>query len=180
MDAIYITDNGTTIGISYNDLIKYHGRSYTAGVAMAYKMMELAFDKLGFSKVISRERLEFRIAVNGPGIIDAIEMVSRAKTHSALTVDQNIASDLDAPDAADGQGGKYYFEVIHNGEKILLTLKSGLIPGEFIDISNKYHAGTITCDEKIRLKELKEYLAESIMNTPSAELFHVSKPSVSQ
>ena len=119
MDAIYITDNGTTIDISYNDLIKYHGRSYIAGVAMAYKMMELAFDKLGFSGEISREKLEFRIAVNGPGIIDAIEMVSRAKTHGALTVDQNIASDLDAPDAADGQGGKYYFEVIQDRKSVV-------------------------------------------------------------
>ena len=175
MDAIYITDNETTISISYNDLIKYHGRSYIAGVAMAYKMMGLAFDKLRSGGTISREKLEFRIAVNGPGIIDAIEMVSRAKTRGALMIDQSIASGLDAPDAADGQGGKYYFEIIHNGEKIILTLKSGLIPGEFIDISNKYHAGTITCDEKILLKELKELLAESIMNTPSTDLFYVSR-----
>ena len=180
MDAIYITDNGTPLSINYNDLIKYHGRSYIAGVAMAYKMMQLAFGKLGSGETISREKLEFRIAVNGPGIIDAIEMVSRAKTRGTLKIDQNIASRLDAPDAADGQGGKYYFEIIHNEDMILLTLKKGLIPSEFIDISNKYHAGTITCDEKIRLKELKELLAESIIHTPPADLFYVSKPSTSQ
>ncbi len=174
MEAIHITDNGTSISINYNDLIKYHGRSYIAGVAMAYKMMELAFGKLSFGKELSREEVEIRIAVNGPGIIDAIEMVTRAKTRGALTVNQSIASKIDAPDAADGHGGKYYFEVIHHGEKICLTLKNSLIPGEFIHISNKYHAGTITCDEKIRLKELKEQLAEIILNTPLNDLFYVS------
>lgn len=172
-DGICVTDHGTNITIGYDDLLKYHGRTYIAGVAMAYKLMELAVAKFSEHAVISRENIKLSIGVNGPGIIDAIEMITRAKSHDRLTVDQKIAADIDAPDAADGQGGKYYFEMVYCGRKLCFALKHGIIPSEFIDISYKYHAGSITYEETIRLKELKEAIASFIMGVPAADLFTV-------
>jgi len=173
--AISVKDNGTIIQISYDDILKYHGRSFIAGAALAYKMMEMVFDIIPAPEVLSREQIEFCIGVNGPGIIDAIEMVTRAKTQGRLTVDQNIAKWVDAPEAADGHGGKYYFEVICRGEKFCLTLKQGIIPEEFIAIANKTHDGSITTREADRLKELKEEIAEFVMNATPSSLFHVCR-----
>jgi len=171
--GIYIKDDETAIHISYDDILKYHGRSYIAGVALAYKMMELAFDFFQVSELLSRKYIQFRIGVYGPGIIDAIEMVTRAKTHNRMIIDQNIAKYIDAPEAADGYGGKYYFEIFYRTRKISLSLKKGIIPQEFITISNKFHDGSITEGETIRLKELKEEIAGFIMKRVPADLFNL-------
>lgn len=172
-DAVCVRDKDTVIEISYQDMLKYHGRSYVAGVAMAFKLLELALAMLGGREGAARDDIRVVLGVNGPGIIDGIELVTRAATQGRLTVSQQIARDKDAPDAADGQGGKYYFEIACNGRRLCLALKHGLIPPEFIELSNKVHAGTITGREAARLQQLKEEIAVFLLGFPAAALFTV-------
>ncbi|MBT9172711.1 MAG: hypothetical protein DDT21_01097 [Syntrophomonadaceae bacterium] len=172
-DVICVRDQGTVIQVSHQEMLKYHGCSFVAGVAMAYKMLELALSCLAGGEIVPRDKIIIRLAVNGPGIIDGIEMVTRANTQGRLTVDQSIAIDKEAPDAADGVGGKYYFEVAYNGKKVSLTLKHGLIPSEFIELSHKVHAGTITSEEAIQLQKLKEEIAAFLMASAAGDLFTV-------
>jgi hypothetical protein len=172
-EVIIVRDQETIIPISYQEMLKYHGCSFVAGVAMAYKMLELALSCLSGGEIVSRDKISILLGVDGPGIIDGIEMVTRANTQGRLTVDPRIARDKDAPDAADGRGGKYYFEVICNEKKISLALKHGLIPSEFIDLSYKVHAGTITAEEAIQLQKLKEILADLLMASDPSDLFTV-------
>lgn len=171
--AIYVRDRETVIPVSYPEMLKYHGSTYVAGVAMAYKMLELALSSLAGEEVMPRDEISILLGVNGPGIIDGIEMVTRANTQGRLTVDQGMAFDKDAPDAADGAGGKYYFEVVCNGKKVSLTLKHGIIPSEFIELSYKVHAGTITSEEAIKLQKLKEEIAAFMMASAAGDLFTV-------
>ncbi|MCL4463704.1 MAG: hypothetical protein M1551_07760 [Firmicutes bacterium] len=90
-EAIYVKDQETVIAISYPEMLKYHGRAYLAGVAMAFKLLELALSILAGEEIIPRDKISILLAVNGPGIIDGIEMVTRANTHGRLTVDQMIS-----------------------------------------------------------------------------------------
>lgn len=170
-EAIYVRDQETVIAISYPEMLKYHGRAYVAGVAIAYKLLESALPSLAGKEIMPRDKISILLGVNGPGIIDGIEMVTRANTQGRLTVDQRIAFDKDAPDAADGKGGKYYFEVACKGKKVSLTLKHGLIPAEFIELSHKVYAGTITAEEAIKLQKLKEEIAAFLMASAAGDLF---------
>lgn len=170
-NPICVEDKDAIIQISYQDMLKYHGRTYIAGVTMAYKLLELALGRLVGQEIASRDKISVLLGVYGPGIIDGIEMVTRAGTKGRLTVDQRIACEKDAPDAADGQGGKYYFEVTYHGKTICLALKHDLIPPEFIELSYKVHAGKITSKEVLRLQQMKEEIALLLLACDSAELF---------
>ena len=72
-----------------------------------------------------------------------------------------------APDGV----GKYYFEVRYGEAKIGLAVKQGVIPEEFMELSRKIHAETITDAEKIRLQEVKEIMAAEIIVSPPEKLF---------
>lgn len=170
-NIIRVKDHDTVLHIAYQDMIKYHGRSFIAGVAIAFKLLELVTGRLG-GGVLCREKISVVLGVNGPGIIDGIEMATRAKSRGELSVDQRIAQDKDAPDAADGKGGRYYFEFTYNGQKMAVALKDGLIPQEFLILAAKTHDGTITVPQQDRLQQIKEELAELIMVREAAEIFN--------
>ncbi len=45
-NVLMVKDRGNVLQISYEDMIKYHGRFHIGGVAMAFKALELAFERL--------------------------------------------------------------------------------------------------------------------------------------
>jgi hypothetical protein len=152
-------------------MLQYHGRAFIAGVALAFKLLELVAARLADGELV-RGKLQVVLGVNGPGIIDGIEMATRARSHGALTVNQQIAQAEDAPDAADGQGGKYYFEFAYGEKKMTVILKEGLIPQEFLDLAYKTHAGTISVREAARLQQLKEEIAQLLMTMQAEAIFN--------
>ncbi|WP_312562372.1 [Fe-Fe] hydrogenase large subunit C-terminal domain-containing protein [Anaerospora sp.] len=169
-----IEDNGTVLDITYQNMVNYHGRSYIAGVAMAFKLLQRCLNSFAESNIASRDKFSILLGVNGPGIIDGLEMATRVKSQGRLRVDQQAVQDKDAPDAADGKGGKYYFEVTHGERKIILTLKHGLLPAEFIELAYQSHTGLLTDRDAQRLQQLKEEIAVFLMGTAAEDLFHVS------
>ncbi|WP_371377899.1 hypothetical protein [Sporomusa aerivorans] len=164
-------DHNTLLHITYEDMIKYHGRSFIGGVAMAYKLLELVSAVLTDGTLV-RGRFQIVLGVNGPGIVDGIEMATRAKTLGLLSIDQQIARDKDAPSAADGQDGKYYFIVTYAGRTMIVWLRHGLVPQEFLDLADKTHDGTITATETERLQHLKEEIAVFFIAREALSLFH--------
>lgn len=166
-----VKDHDTLLDIAYDDVIKYHGRTFIAGAAMAYKLLELVNDVLS-DGILVRDKFHIVLAVNGPGIIDSIEMATRARTRGAMSIDQRIACGKDAPAAADGQDGKYYFVVTYGERKLAVWLQHGLIPPEFLDLAAKTHDGSITELEMIRLQQLKEEIALLLISQEAESLFH--------
>lgn len=173
-NVISVKDHDTILHITYQDMIKYHGRSFIAGVAIAFKLMELVAYMLADGE-LCRDKISVTLAVNGPGIIDGIEMVTRAKSRGMLAVAQRIAQGKDAPDAADGEGGRYYFEFTYNGKNMAIFLKAGLITPEFLNLAAKTHNDTITVSEEKRLQQIKEELAELIMGKKARDIFNYIK-----
>lgn len=167
---LYVKDQETLLAITYDDIVKYHGRSFIAGAAMGYRLLELAAGAAG-GGILVRETFRIILGVNGPGIIDAVEMATRAATRGHLAVEQQIARDKDAPDAADGQGGKYYFKVTCGDRELSVWLRPGFIPPEFLHLAGKTHDGTITAAERARLQQLKEEIAVVLLSRPLQDLF---------
>nr|WP_092074465.1 hypothetical protein [Dendrosporobacter quercicolus]NSL49657.1 hypothetical protein [Dendrosporobacter quercicolus DSM 1736]SDM96400.1 hypothetical protein SAMN04488502_109111 [Dendrosporobacter quercicolus] len=169
--ALSIKDGNDLLTITYEDMVKYHGRQFIGGVALAYKLLELAFRVLTPGEPPVRDRISVILAVYGPGIIDGIEMATRALTRGALTIKPQLAAAQPAPDAADGQGGRYYFEIAYGDDKLMINLKSGLLPDEFIRLAYKTHDGTISEAEQLRLQELKEAIAQFLLRQKAEDLF---------
>ena len=170
-NAITIKDRDTVLDITYRDMLQYHGRFYIAGVAMAYKLLERIMLELPGSAIPSREAFSFTIAVNGPGIIDGLEMATRARSRGHLAVDAGIAANINAPDAADGKGGKYYFEIAYEQQKVAFKLKDNIIPPEFQALAHRSHDGTLDPAGASRLQTLKEEIAVFLTGADASMLF---------
>jgi hypothetical protein len=174
--VLCVKDRGIVLEIGFEDLLKYHGRFYIGGVALAFKLLELAFRELVPNAIPDREHIGFTsgLGLHGPGVIDAVEMVTRARTRGQLIINTDAVQDKPGIIAPDGVG-KYYFAIRYGDKNIGLAVKPGIIPDEFMELSRKVHAETITESEKIRLQEVKESLANQIVRSMPEDLFTVYK-----
>lgn len=166
-----VKDHDDLLEITYDDMIKYHGRSFIAGVAIAAKLLELVTMVLT-DGILVREHFHIVLGVNGPGIADGIEMATRAASGGRMSIDQNVSQGKDAPEAADGQNGKYYFVVTYEGRKMMVWLRHGLIPQRFLDLAAKTHDQTITAAETVYLQQLKEEIAARLIPMEAQRIFH--------
>ena len=174
VEKIRVKDNNDIIEITYDDLLKYHGKQMLGGVALAFKIMLMTFPKL-CDEVPERGNFSFYsgIGCNGRGIIDATEMVMRVKTYDQLRLDLEYAEDK-LGQVAPG-GGRYYFEIGYKEKLIKLYLKEGIIPEEFIAYSKLAHkckAENVPMKEadQERLLELRYALAQTIMDSRPEDL----------
>lgn len=172
MDVLKVSDRDIVLTISYEDMIKYHGRFNIGGVAIAFKVLELAFSKLSLEAVPAREKINFvsGMGMAGLGLIDGVEMVTRAWTRGRMIADDQLNTRLPALDLPDG--GKYYYEMEYEGKRIAMALKDGLIPEEFMVLTRKAKAATINPEEAYLLQAVKEDIAAALMSREPEELFN--------
>jgi len=175
LPKIRIKDGNAILNIGYEDLIKYHGYNMIGGVALAYKIMLWGIPKLT-DQVPERGKFYFYsgIGPGGQGVIDSVEMALRVKTYNSLGLDK--AWSMDKPGAYCPGGGHYYFEIGYDGKKLCLGVKDGIIPSEFITMSElagkKRQMGEVLTDEEITyLHRLRHELSEAVIATDSDELF---------
>lgn len=173
-EPLRVRDHGTELAIGFEDLVKYHGRRYIGGVALAYRLLEHGFRLLG-EPAPERERIGFLSGLGpaGEGVADAVEMATRARTRGSLVLDTSLVAEREAPEAPNG--GKYYFEVVVGDKRVGLALRPGLIPPEFVALSRKARREGLSPAEETRIQELKEGLAEFILQAPVEDLFEVCR-----
>lgn len=163
-------DRETLLRISYDDMVKYHGRFNIGGVAIAYQAIRLGFAKLSPDKIPQREETGFFSGMSGSGVLDGAEMVLRARTRGALTVDPALGAEA----ARDGGcRGRFYFEVRVGDKKTALALKSSFITDEFTALAKGFNENRLTPEEAKRLQVVKEDLAAAIMSVPAADVFDI-------
>jgi len=175
LPRISIRDGEAILQIGYEDLIKFHGYNMIGGVALAYKIMLWGIPKLT-DQVPQRGKFYFYsgIGPGGQGVIDAVEMVLRVKTHDRLGLDK--AYSMDKPGAYCPGGGHYYFEIGYENRKLCLGVKEGMIPAEFIRMSElagkRAQTGeTLTPEETAYLHRLRYQLSEAIIAADPDDLF---------
>ncbi|WP_426348506.1 hypothetical protein ACPWSR_12220 [Alloiococcus sp. CFN-8] len=174
-EKVVVKDNDDIIEITYEDILKYHGKQMIGGAALAFKIMLMTFPKL-CSEVPERGKFSFYTGIgqNGRGIIDAAEMVMRVKTHGQLRTDLEYSDDK-LGQIAPG-GGRYYFEIGYEDKLIKLYLKEGIIPEEFIrysKLSHKCKAENVPMKEEDmdKLLSLRKELANAIMASRPEDMF---------
>ncbi|WP_122639121.1 hypothetical protein [Romboutsia sp. Marseille-P6047] len=174
-EKVIVKDKNDIIEITYDDILKYHGREMIGGAALAFKIMLMTFPRL-CNEIPQRGRFSFYsgIGKNGRGIIDATEMVMRVKTHNNLRLDLAYSDDK-LGQVAPG-GGRYYFEIGYDDKLVKLYLKEGIIPEEFIaysKLSHKCKAENISMkvEDQEKLLLLRQELASIIIKSKPEDLF---------
>ena len=164
-----VKDDFGTYSITYEDAIKYHGRRYIAGVAVAFQAMNLAFSELSPNAPLERSSMRFFSGMKGIGVRDTAEMVARCVSEGRYFVSTESVENDSAPRTPGT--GRFYFEVSCGTRMVRLRLKHGLVPDEFAPLALKDGAGTITPEELKRLQEIKETIASHVTSHDPKEIF---------
>ncbi len=156
---VRILDHGTELAISFEDCVRYHGRTSIGGLALGFRLIQLALADLAPGRVPEREEISVATAFPGPGLRDAIEMVSRAVSRGAYVVDESRAP-TDAPEAV---AGRLWFEVTIGGARRAYAAVDGAMGEEFVRIGRASKRPGFDAASARRWTELKEELAAAIL-----------------
>ncbi len=164
MTTLVVLDQGRSISIAFDDLLKYHGRSSIAGVAHAFKAMERAFPLLSPGEPPERYDITVESGFPGGGARDAFEMVTRAVTGDRYRLAPKPAG-VEAPEAP---GGHFFFRLGYRGTVVDLVARGSLIPEEFIQVACKEAPTPAEAD---RARQLKEEMAQRLLGLPADEVY---------
>ncbi len=161
---LVVLDQGEAIAISFDDLLKYHGRSSIAGLAHAFKAMERALPLLSPGEPPDRYDITVECGFPGGGARDAFELVTRAVTGDRFRLTSAPAG-TEAPEAP---GGHFFFRLGYRGTVVELTARAGLVPEDFVDVACREAPTPI---EAARALQLKEEMAERLLGLPAEEVY---------
>lgn len=169
-ETIEVTERGTTISFTFDDMMRYHGPHSPAGVAMAFKVMQRAFGELSPGGPPPRREVAVRTAFRGPGARDGFEAVTRGVTDGRYTVDRSLVR----PDR-----GRlledFVFEVTVGNRATTLLLRDGFVTEEFIDMARTEHR---TAEQEHRLDVLKAELAQRVMAASAADAYDLAPATI--
>lgn len=165
LEPIRVIDHGTELTIPLDVCILYHGRDSIGGMVLGYRIMAWAIREMSPNKAPDRCDIRFRTAFPGPGLRDAVEMVSRACTRGAYEV-------LDsAPEGApEGVYGHLYFEIEIGDQIRRISLVPGAVSEDFIRTGRATKTQPMTPELKAHWTELKEGLAKALINADFEKL----------
>ena len=164
MPTLAVLDQGTLISISFDDLLKYHGRSSIAGVAHAFKAMERALPLLSPGEPPERADISVESGFPGDGARDAFEMVTRAVTGDRY----RLAPELAGAHVPEAPGGRFFFRLSYRETVVDLSLRHGLVPDEFLQLACR---AAPTPAEADRAQQLKEEMAERLLSLSPDDVY---------
>ena len=164
MTTLVVLDQGQSISISFDDLLKYHGRSSIAGVAHAFKAMERAFPLLSPGEPPERHDVAVESGFPGGGARDAFEMVTRAVTGDRYQL-TSAPAEVEAPEAP---GGHFFFRLGYRGTVVELVARANLVPEEFLEVACREAP---TPAEAVRAQELKAQMADRLLGLPADAVY---------
>lgn len=177
-DKIVIKDHQDTIEIRFEDIEKYHGQAFITMAAVTFKAIQAAFAVLFPDGPPQREELSILTGHPGQGVRDSFEMVTRAVTRGAYTVDTT------RPQARLNSGVEisYSFDIVTvDGRRAEVVLKEGILPARFFELFKAVRRTPNTSNEqqeleqlKLELDQLKRALAAEIIWRPASDLFTVN------
>ncbi len=166
-DSITVLHDSGEIAISYEELVKYHDKNHWGGVALAWKIIQLAAEILNEGKALDRSLVRIRTGLNPPGLVDGFEYLTRAVTRQRLVVDPSLNQGPKSP------FGSFNFVIGYGKKRLAIQLKEGLLPDDFATLGRKCQAGIGSDDEKSRWVAIKHNLGDVIMDKEPRELFDI-------
>lgn len=163
-DSIVVRERGQTLAFTFEDALRYAGPHSPGGVAIGFRLLQLAFRLLSPDVPPQRRAVVIRTAFRGPGARDCVEAVTRAVTDGRFTVDRTLLrSDR-------GRLLEDFVFVVSIDAETTLLLRDGFVDDEFIDLAR---TDGRTEAQEARLDALKMQLAQRVMSHDAAEVFDV-------
>jgi hypothetical protein len=169
INTLKVRDTIGEITISFEEMCKYHGKDFLGGVALSFKVLQMAFSKLMGDKAPERSKIRLVLGFSPPGVLDALEYATRAISQHRIIIDPTIGI------GPKSTSGNYYFEIHYEKKKITMWLKEGLLPDDFFGLAQKGLAGAADPDELKRWHGYKTQLGTIIMNKDPEEVLEIGE-----
>lgn len=164
-DVIEVHDQGHVVAFTFPEMLRYSGPGSPGGVALGFKVMELAFALLEPDGLVERREVTIDSAFRGPGVRDACELVTRGLTDGRYVVDPA----LERPERGHALS-TFAFRVGYRGRHVPLLVADGVITDEFVRLAQ---SPNLTPVESARFTALKQALADQLMGRPASESLYV-------
>lgn len=165
ISTIEVTDQGSALAYTFDDVMLYHGPGSPGGVAHAVKVMERALPLLEPGGLPERREIEVQTAFAGPGARDGFEMITRAVTEGRYFVDDALTRPERGPTRE-----HFVFRLGYRGRRVTVVLREGYVGEEFIALAGMEQR---TAEQESRLTVLKREMAELLLATPAVEVYDV-------
>ncbi|MDV3125042.1 hypothetical protein M1247_08995 [Mycobacterium sp. 21AC1] len=163
--VLEVVENGTVIGFTVEDVMKYHGPGFPGGVAHAVKVLERALPVLSPDAPAERREISVVTAHRGKGVRDTFEAVTRAVTEGHFTVDP-VLERTDRGTTLE----RYVFALSYRGTTVRLEIRDGFVVDEFIQLARKPDR---TKAEDARHHALKQEMADRLLAAPADEVYDI-------
>ena len=164
--TIEVSERGTVIAFSYEDMLRYHGQGSPGGVAHAFKVLERALPLLDPRGPCERRELVVETAFGGPGARDGFELVTRALSGDRFSVDPALAR----PERGRTLE-RCVFRLRYREREATLILRDGFVTEEFIDLARSERRSD---EQERRLDTLKREMAARVLAPPADEVYELA------
>lgn len=166
LQFVRIRDRDGEVAIGRDDLVRYAGPEQIVASALCLRLFARAFADLSPDTPPRRETVRVLSAFPGEGLLDGIELITRARSRGALVVDP-LAGPAEAPPAGIG---RFYF-VVAVGERARgYMLAPGLFSDTFLGLVGRLQDGGGTPHERAAYQGAKHELIGRLLGTPDETL----------
>ncbi len=157
-EVVKVIEKGVELNIPFHACVLYHGKDSIGGLSLGYRLMYWALNYLAEDgEIPKREDISFKTAFPGPGLRDAVEMISRVVTYGRYEVLK------EAPSCApEGVYGRMYFEISLRDKTVKVALKPGVIGEDFIQTGRSFKKENLTPEGLQHWEDLKKNLSEKV------------------
>lgn len=165
MDRVRVVDRGVELAFSFEDMLRYSGPGSPAGVALAFKAMELAFPMLEPTSTPERREVVVDTAFRGPGARDGFELVTRCVSEGRYHVDPGWERPERGPTLE-----QFVFRPRYRDQAVTLLVAPGWITDEFVALARQPDR---TADDERRFTALKQGTADRLVAADGSQVFEV-------
>ncbi len=160
-----VVDEGVVLAFTFDEMLRYSGPGSPAGVAMAFKAMELAFPLLDPDGPLERRRIVIETAFRGPGARDGFEHVTRGLTEGRYLVDAT----LERPERGVTLE-QFVFRARYGEASFTLLVRQGQVTDEFVTMARKPDR---TEADEAHFTALKQEMCDRLLASPPGDIFEV-------
>lgn len=172
---VAVRDRDGVVAIGRDDLVRYAGPGQIVASALCLRLFARAFADLSPREPPQRDAIRVLVAFPGDGIIDCVEMITRARTRGRLTVD----TEAGPPEAPPALVGRFYLEIAIGGAARGYWLADGYFTDAFVAQVRRHQDGAGTPAELAAYQAAKHALIGRLLGAPAETLFHSREVSLS-
>tara|TARA_R110000782_G_scaffold48146_5_gene105516 strand:- start:2724 stop:3275 length:552 start_codon:yes stop_codon:yes gene_type:complete len=165
--TIKISDDDVELELNYQQALDFHNGDSIWGVAVAFRMLQLAARFFNDNRIWKRNDLYIVSGHPGPGVKDAIEFVTHCISNEQFTLQKGC----------EGKGCsrnmKFEWSITNNDVTCIIKLRDDFVPEEFYAVLDRLNTGQEQESDKNLFEKFKQDLSEKIWQESISNTFRI-------